>query len=331
MSANTETEAFYREVDERHLVPLWNITESQLTTEPRSPVKAHLWRWADLRRLAHQAGDLVPLERGGERRVLGLVNPGLGGKPAATRTLWAAVQIVKPGEIAPCHRHSPSAIRFIIEGDRTYTNLNGDKCVMSRGDLVLTPNWDWHDHGCESDEPMIWMDGLDLPLVGDLDATFFEMYPDHRFPITDVNESERKFGVTHLRPTWEKPPEHRSPLLNFKWEPTYDALQRIGEGAASPPRRRLLRVPEPEHRRPGAAHHELHHPDGPARRPHPGPPAGAELGLPGLQRKGLLGHQRRTVRLGGRRLFRGAPVGLARARQRHRRRIHPVRHPRRPR
>lgn len=233
MSANTETEAFYREVDDKHLVPLWNITESQLTTEPQSPVKAHLWRWADLRRLAHQAGDLVPIERGGERRVLGLVNPGLGGKPAATRTLWAAVQIVKPGEIAPCHRHSPSAIRFIIEGDRTYTNLNGDKCVMSRGDLVLTPNWDWHDHGCESDEPMIWMDGLDLPLVGDLDATFFEMYPDHRFPITDINESERKFGVTHLRPTWEKPPENRSPLLNFKWEPTYDALQRIGEGPAS--------------------------------------------------------------------------------------------------
>ena len=230
---STETDEFYREVGEKHLVPLWNITQDALPAEPQSPVKPYLWRWADLRRLAHRAGDLVPIERGGERRVLGLVNPGLGGKHAATRTLWAAVQIVKPGEIAPCHRHSPSAIRFIIEGDRTYTNLNGDKCVMSRGDLVLTPSWDWHDHGCESDEPMIWMDGLDLPLVGDLDATFFEMYPDHRFPITHVNESERKFGVTHLRPTWENPPEDRSPLLNFKWEPTYDALQRIGEGPAS--------------------------------------------------------------------------------------------------
>ena len=142
---DTDTETFYREVDQKHLVPLWNVTGELLPREPRTPVRAHLWRWADLRRLAFRAGDLVPIERGGERRVLGLVNPGLGGKPAATRTLWAAVQIVKPGEVAPCHRHSPSAIRFIIEGDRTYTNVNGDKCVMGRGDLVLTPSWDWHD------------------------------------------------------------------------------------------------------------------------------------------------------------------------------------------
>ena len=113
---STETDEFYREVGEKHLVPLWNITQDALPAEPQSPVKPYLWRWADLRRLAHKAGDLVPIERGGERRVLGLVNPGLGGKHAATRTLWAAVQIVKPGEIAPCHRHSPSAIRFIIEG-----------------------------------------------------------------------------------------------------------------------------------------------------------------------------------------------------------------------
>ena len=80
MSKNSETDAFYREVDDKHLVPLWNITSSALPAEPQSPVKAHLWRWADLRRLAHRAGDLVPIERGGERRVLGLVNPGLGGQ-----------------------------------------------------------------------------------------------------------------------------------------------------------------------------------------------------------------------------------------------------------
>ena len=225
---------FYQEADQRHLVPLWKVTARLLPFEPKSKVLAYLWKWSELRRMAHRAGDLVPIERGGERRVLGLVNPGLGGKYAATHTLWAAVQIVKPGETAPCHRHTASAIRFIIEGDRTFTNVNGDKCVMGRGDLVLTPNWTWHDHGCESDQPMIWMDGLDLPLVGDLDAIFFELYPTYVQPITQVNDSEQKFSGPQLRPTWERPQVDYSPLLNYKWAPTYQALKKIGEGAASP-------------------------------------------------------------------------------------------------
>jgi gentisate 1,2-dioxygenase len=130
--------------------------------------------------------------------VLALVNPGLGGKLAATHTLWGAVQIVMPGEIAPCHRHTASAIRFIIEGERSYTTVNGDKCTMSRGDLVLTPNWTWHDHGCESDQLIIWMDGLDLPLVGDLDAVFFEFPQELRQATSAINGSEMKFGAPHL-------------------------------------------------------------------------------------------------------------------------------------
>lgn len=233
-ASEKDLKEFYQEADERHLIPLWKVTAKLLPAEPQTRVKAHLWRWSDLQRLAYRAGDLVPIERGGERRVLGLVNPGLGGKLAATHTLWAAVQIVKPGEIAPCHRHTAAAIRFIIEGDRSFTTVNGDKCVMGRGDLVLTPNWTWHDHGCESDKPMIWMDGLDLPLVGDLDAVFFEPYPKEEQPVGAVNDSERKFGGPQLRPTWERPQEGGSPLLNYKWAPTYQALKRIGEGAASP-------------------------------------------------------------------------------------------------
>src|SRR6266508_143233 len=225
---------FYQEAEERHLAPLWPVTAQLLPPEPKTKVKPFLWHWSDLRRMAYRAGELVPIERGGERRVLALVNPGLGGKPAATHTLWGAVQIVMPGEIAPCHRHTASAIRFIIEGDRSYTTINGDKCMMSRGDLILTPNWTWHDHGCESDKPIIWMDGLDLPLVGDLDAVFFEFPPEFRQPPTAVNASETKFSGPHLRPTWEQGDANISPLLNYKWEPTYGALKRVGEAPASP-------------------------------------------------------------------------------------------------
>ncbi|HXG50597.1 MAG TPA: cupin domain-containing protein [candidate division Zixibacteria bacterium] len=229
-----QLEAFYRETGERHLVPLWTVTAKLLPFEPQTKVLPYLWRWSELRRLAYRAAELVPIERGGERRVLAFVNPGLGGKYAATHTLWGAVQIVLPGEVAPCHRHTASAIRFIIEGERCFTNVNGDKCVMSRGDLVLTPNWTWHDHGSEANEAMIWMDGLDLPLVGDLDAIFFELYPGLQQPVVQVNGSERSFGGPHLMPTWEKPQEAYSPLLNFKWAPTYEALKRVGEAPASP-------------------------------------------------------------------------------------------------
>jgi gentisate 1,2-dioxygenase len=233
-SLDQELNAFYREVEAKNLAPLWPVTAELLPAEPKTKVKPFLWHWSELRRLMYQAGELIPLERGGERRVLALVNPGLGGKLAATHTLWGAVQIVMPGEIAPCHRHTASAIRFIIEGERSYTTINGDKCMMSRGDLVLTPNWTWHDHGCESDQPIIWMDGLDLPLVGDLDAVFFEFPRELRQAATTINASEIKFAGPHLQPTWEKPPAGQSTLLNFKWEPTYQALKRIGAAPASP-------------------------------------------------------------------------------------------------
>lgn len=229
-----ELDDFYKEVEKHHLAPLWPVTAQLLPREPQSKVQPYLWRWSDLRPMMLRAGELVPLERGGERRVLALVNPGLGGKLAATHTLWGAVQIVMPGEIAPCHRHTASAIRFIIEGERSYTTINGDKCVMERGDLVLTPNWVWHDHGCESDQPIIWMDGLDLPLVYDLDAVFFEFPPEMRQATTATNASEMKFSGPHLQPTWVQPAPGEPTLLNFKWRPTHDALKRIGESPASP-------------------------------------------------------------------------------------------------
>src|SRR5918992_515687 len=101
LPGSTELSEFYREAEARYLVPLWKVTAKLLPAEPRTRVLPYLWKWADLSRLAYSSADLVPIERGGERRVLGLVNPGLGGKYAATHTLWAAVQIVKPGETAP--------------------------------------------------------------------------------------------------------------------------------------------------------------------------------------------------------------------------------------
>ncbi|MHB8618557.1 MAG: cupin domain-containing protein, partial [Chloroflexota bacterium] len=142
---------------------------------------------------------------------------------------------LRPGEVAPAHRHTPGAIRFIIQGSQAFTTVNGDKCFMERGDLVLTPAWTWHDHGHEGTEPMIWMDGLDLPLVHDLEAVFFEPFRGMQQPVKGTNVSEQLHRVGQLRPA-QTPAEGSgaSPLLNYKWADTLDALERLSRLEGSP-------------------------------------------------------------------------------------------------
>jgi gentisate 1,2-dioxygenase len=229
-----ELEEFYAELGRQHLAALWTVTADLLPREPKTRVLPWLWRWKELSALALRAGELVPIERGGERRVLALVNPGLGGKYAATHTLWGAVQILLPGETAPAHRHTPAAIRFILQGEGAFTTVEGDKCLMGPGDLVLTPPWTWHDHGSERQEPVIWFDGLDLPLVHELDAVFFEPYPEHVQPVASVNDAERRFGAGQLRPAWERRTGRASPLYNYKWLETRASLDRLAQFRASP-------------------------------------------------------------------------------------------------
>ena len=107
---------------------------------------------------------------------LQLFNPGLGGRWATTNNLIAAVQMLLPGEVARAHRHTPTAIRFIIEGTGAYTAVDGERVYMAPGDLILTPSWSWHDHGNETKERIVWMDGLDIPLIASLEAMFFQFY-----------------------------------------------------------------------------------------------------------------------------------------------------------
>lgn len=229
-----ELQEFYAELGQRHLAALWTVTADLLPREPKTKVLPWLWRWKELSTLALRAAELVSIERGGERRVLALVNPGLGGKYATTHTLWGAVQILLPGETAPAHRHTPAAIRFILQGEGAFTTVEGDKCLMGPGDLVLTPPWSWHDHGSEGREPVIWFDGLDLPLAHDLDAVFFEPYPEHVQPVAAVNGSELRFAASPLLPTWDRRGGSSSPLYNYKWRETRAALDRLAQFEASP-------------------------------------------------------------------------------------------------
>ena len=122
----------------------------------------------------------------------------------------------------------------MLQGTGAYTTVEGDKCYMEPGDLVLTPSWTWHDHNNEGDGPMIWLDGLDTPLVNNLEATFYEQFPEDQQPIVGVGESVRKYASGALRPAWEDHDAPYSPLWHYKWERTHAALRELAQTDASP-------------------------------------------------------------------------------------------------
>ncbi len=220
-------ERFYASTDQASLAPGW-----LRRGEERPEVVPFLWKWSEVEPLVMRSGEVVTPDRDVQRRVLRLANPALG--HGTTHTISAALQLLLPGECAPAHRHTPTAIRWILQGEGVYTTVQGDKCYMERGDLVLTPSWTWHDHNSEGDAPMIWLDGLDTPLVHNLHATFFENYPEDEQPVTGTGESIQKYASGALRPAWEDIKLPYSQLWHYKWDRTYDALWNLAQVDSSP-------------------------------------------------------------------------------------------------
>jgi len=154
-----------QDMAEKNLSGYWSLGMEGLPSEPMTSVKPCLWKWRDVHQSLVRAGEVISLENS-ERRVVRLVNPGLDRRCGfATHTLQISFQYVKPGENARAHRHTPAALRFVIKGNGAYTTVNGQQCVMEPGDLILTPKLTWHDHSNDSKQPMIWLDGLDFPLI----------------------------------------------------------------------------------------------------------------------------------------------------------------------
>jgi len=199
-SAPEELEAYYARLSAQQITPAW--LSPAVSDEPQSAAVPYRWRWRDLRPQAMRAAELVGTQQA-ERRVLRLTNPNLAG--IASNTLVANIQIVMPGEIARAHRHSAAALRLIIEGAGGYTVVNGERVPMYPGDLVLTPNWSWHDHANDTDAPMIWLDGLDTPLVRMLEAGFFEEYPHDRQDFAAANEvSPWHYPMSEMRASLQR-------------------------------------------------------------------------------------------------------------------------------
>src|SRR5690349_15659714 len=213
---------FHEQMHGKHMYGLWELA-SQMTPNPQPKAIPYMWPWSELEPIIKASGELVPV--GEERRALQLFNPGLGGRWATTNNLIAAVQILLPGEVAKAHRHTPTAIRFIIEGTGAYTAVDGERVYMAPGDLILTPSWAWHDHGNETKERVVWMDGLDIPLIASLEAMFFQFYSEEKVPERrPANSSKRLFGYGQLTPTWFKEKPKSSPLLLYSWDQTAEVL-----------------------------------------------------------------------------------------------------------
>jgi gentisate 1,2-dioxygenase len=211
----------------RDMKALWSLQTQLMPEVPVPATQPWLWKWGTIFPLAQRAGEIITLERGGDRRVLALANPGLGGLPFTSSTLWGAIQYLGPGESAPAHRHSPSAIRFVLSGSGVYTTVNGDACQMEPGDLVLTPKWNWHDHNNHGGGPMVWFDGLDLPLMVNLESIFFENYPEEVQSVEGHNLSQQLFAAPGLVEAGGESPEAHSPLLRYPREDTDRMLDSI--------------------------------------------------------------------------------------------------------
>jgi len=226
---------YYRQLEQWDAGALWTVANKIEPWEPASASAPVLWRYRDLREHVLRSVSLVTPEKAG-RRVIYLNNPGRRDVSAAVGWLYSGLQVMHPGECASTHRHSASALRFIMEGSGAYTIVDGHKMTLGANDFVLTPNGTWHEHGVDAaGTPCIWQDGLDIPFVNAMEANFYEVHPDlHQKVSHPVDDATATWSGTALLPHahgWTKP---YSPLFKYEWAPTYETLRklaRVSEGS----------------------------------------------------------------------------------------------------
>ena len=210
----------------QNLVPLWpNLRAVLPPDKPRPNTRATHWPYAALRPLLLKAGELTPIEKA-ERRVLVLANPGHGlEKMQASAAMYLGMQLLLPGEWAPAHRHTPNAVRMVVEGEGAWSTVDGEKCPMVRGDLILTPTGLWHEHGHDGTEPVIWLDVLDLPLVYYMEASYHLDGPCQTVKPGRGDQAYARGGVV---PTSVFERSRKAyPMLRYPWADARAALESL--------------------------------------------------------------------------------------------------------
>jgi len=221
--ANSDRMRFSKEIAALNMKPLW---ERVMRLAPGTAAVPGIWRWKEVRPLIERACELITAKEA-ERRVLMLENPALAGTTFITPTLYAGLQAILPDEIAPTHRHTPNALRFVMEGEGAYTAIEGERVMMRPGDFVVTPGWTWHDHGNLGTKPVVWLDGLDTAFANIMGAHFREDYPQETQAASrPEGDSAARYGA-NLLPLDGKPQGPASPVLSYPYERTRAALEQL--------------------------------------------------------------------------------------------------------
>nr|ADZ54052.1 gentisate 1,2-dioxygenase [Paenibacillus sp. NyZ101] len=230
---------FNKEIEKYHLGPLWNAIPDLMHKQPTPQAVPYLWKWETLYAKLMEASEIFTPDRGGERRAIYLQNPGLTyrqpwGWASTTHTLYAAVQLILPGETAPSHRHTQSALRFIMRGEGAYSIVQGERIFMEEGDFLTTPGGLWHGHAHPGSQPMIWMDCLDIPTIYAIGGTFSESYPEKiEQPKVPDNYSAQRYEGGMVRPIADRKSQV-APLGSFKWPQTLAALEGLSRFEPDP-------------------------------------------------------------------------------------------------
>jgi gentisate 1,2-dioxygenase len=225
----------YRDMSPHNLTPLWEVLHALVPSQPSSPCVSALWKYEQIKPFLQRAGEVITAEEA-VRRVLILENPALRGKSAITQSLYAGLQLILPGEIAPSHRHSQSALRFIVEGSGAYTAVDGERTTMRPGDFIITPSWTWHDHGNEVDERVVWLDGLDIPMISFFDAGFAENNAVKSQAISRPEGSSfARYGHNMAPVRGDAPFGATSPIFSYPYERSREALHQLERSAPMDP------------------------------------------------------------------------------------------------
>ncbi|WP_425258967.1 gentisate 1,2-dioxygenase [Rubrivivax sp. RP6-9] len=232
--AQRERADYYARIGKQHMTPLWEVLGALVPPQPRPLAQAALWRYAELRDSVLEAGRLISAEEA-ERRVLILENPALRGQSCITNTLYAGLQLILPGEVAPAHRHTQSALRLVLDGAGAYTAVDGERTTMRRGDFIITPAWTWHDHGNLGSEPVVWLDGLDIPIVRFLDAGFAEKSEAQtQQPLRPEGDALARYGSNMVPVDYHPAVAEPTRVFVYPFETTQAALLGIAHGAPDP-------------------------------------------------------------------------------------------------
>ena len=245
-AAFAERDAYYSRIKVDNLAPLWTRLKSLVPPEPAVLGQPHRWRYEEIRPHVFESGGLITAAEA-ERRVLILENPAFPGESRITNSLYAGLQLLLPGEIAPAHRHTQSALRLVLEGGGAYTAVDGEKTIMQEGDFVITPSWAWHHHGNDSDSPIVWLDGLDIPTVAFFNSTFREEHHGgaEAAVVRPTGDAMARYG-SGLLPLDHRPDGLNSPVFNYPFARTRDALRALARAGAPDPRHgHLLRFANP--------------------------------------------------------------------------------------